>query len=53
MKGLSSAQSESRCVAVALATQQLDVYFEKELQPFQKLLLAVVAEHMLLAAKVY
>mmetsp|Transcript_16844 Transcript_16844/g.50547 ORF Transcript_16844/g.50547 Transcript_16844/m.50547 type:complete len:370 (-) Transcript_16844:123-1232(-) len=38
------------CGMMALATQQLDVYFDKELAPFQRLLLAVVAEHLLLAA---
>ena len=36
---------------IALATQQLDIYFDPPLPPFEKLLCAVVAEHVLLAAK--
>ena len=36
---------------IALATQQLDIYFETPLPPFEKLLCAVVAEHVLLGAK--
>ncbi|KAL1503425.1 hypothetical protein AB1Y20_011914 [Prymnesium parvum] len=39
------------CGMMALATQQLDVYFGGELAPFERLLLAVVAEHLLLAAQ--
>ena len=36
---------------IALATQQLDIYFETPLPPFEKLLCAVLAEHALLALK--
>ena len=36
---------------IALATQQLDIYFDVPLPPFEKLLFAVVAEHALLALK--
>ena len=39
------------CGMIALSTPQLDVYFEAPLPPFQKLLLAVGAEHLLLLAK--
>ncbi|KAL3908965.1 MAG: hypothetical protein SGPRY_009596, partial [Prymnesium sp.] len=35
---------------MALATPQLDVYFPGDLPPFHRLLVAVVAEHLLLAA---
>ena len=37
---------------VALATTQLDIFFgDRELPPFEKLLIAVLAEHVLLATK--
>lgn len=36
---------------IALATKQLDVWFATPLPPFEKLLVAVAAEHALLAAK--
>jgi hypothetical protein len=39
------------CGMIALATKQLDIWFETPLPPFEKLLVAVVAEHALLAAK--
>ena len=40
------------CAMITLATRQLDVWFSRPLPPFDKLLVAVVAEHVLLAAKV-
>lgn len=39
------------CGMIALSTPQLDVYFEAPLPPFEKLLFAVAAEHVLLLAK--
>ena len=35
------------CGMIALSTPQLDVYFEAPLPPFEKLLFAVAAEHLL------
>ena len=36
---------------ITLATQQLDVYFTESLPAFDKLLVAVLSEHLLLGAK--
>ena len=40
------------CGMIALSTPQLDVYFEQPLPPFEKLLIAVGAEHLLILAKI-